>query len=451
MMRKSYFVFMIFCLLFLSSCQAASGEISVDEIRNVKSLYGTTNLDSGAIVRRQTSQRLIEYLGEPYEKYISDDGLIREYHYKIEGLDGHTVVFSYFNFEIIHPLRYFEVLVGISLQKDGVPYYNRSATVLSGGADSTHYSGSTLTFAEIEWYAFWDEIADKVGKEEMVCLDIFTEQNSVSEEQNSDSEDVHPYFDKIFFGEEFFDVQFFLGKPENLTRMGLLGFIAEYPLSSDSRLDLFFAYDEIALPTEAPDGSDVYSAKLSMAFLCSDAFEDPYYERVFFNDDYFEDNSLDISTTKPWGLDGRVNEQVIHLYTNVYEVHNAFGPPDSTLYYPNTIIYIYENDWGDILYYVMQKGDSGLTAFSSNTTSLLAAELEILTGKNCDLSIDEIRESDFFTELESASGRIKFQAQFRLHYVYSKLGLPAHACRLLSPRSTHIVYVCDGEIIFIYD
>ena len=60
------------------------------------------------------------------------------------------------------------------------------------------------TFAEIEWYAFWDEIADKVGKEEMVCLDIFTEQNSVSEEQNSDSEDVHPYFDKIFYKSQVF-------------------------------------------------------------------------------------------------------------------------------------------------------------------------------------------------------------------------------------------------------
>ena len=436
-MKKLIIVFFTLVLVLLSSCRESDDteSITVDKIRDISSLY-ETNVDNSWIVRRHNIEELKSYLGQPEKEITSDDGAISEYYYGFSDFKGYSIRFTYFNAsDIIKADESENELVGISLLKDGTAYYNRTATVLSGGPETSQYRNSFLTAAEIEWTVFWNEVADHVGKTEKTVLKIF-------EDKESDFSSSHPYFEQVFWGEDFFDVMYFLGEPENLTRMGNIGFIAEYSLDSTTRLDLFFAYEHVVFNNTIPGGSDIYGAALSMAFLCSDEFGEPSYERVFFNS---SDMGLDLTTSEPWGAESSLKDRTIHyLYTSIYEVYNDFGIPHKTLSYPNNIIYVYENEWGDTLYYVAQKGDSGVIAFSDNIEYLDSAD-EISTGKNCNLTIDELRE--LFGEINSFNSEIS--SNHSLAYIYRNLGLPAVSYRKPSNGTNILKYSYDGEVLTI--
>lgn len=436
-MKKLLIIFVVFISLFISSCSDTDvvGEVSVDSIRQISSLY-ETNMNNSQVVRCHYIENLMGLLGQPYEVVTSEDGAISEYVYAISDFEGHFIRFTYFNAADIIESDYElnSELVGISILKDGVAYYNKSATVLSGGADSSHYQGSNRTFAELEWESFWDEVADHVGKTERVSLKIFND-------QPSESQTSHPFCEQVFLGEDFFDVQYFLGEPENLTRIGNIGFIAEYSFDSNSRIDLFFAYENVLLDKYIPCGSDIYCADLSMAFLCTDESGEPIYERI-----HIGDSGLDMTSTELWGTEHSVEDRVIHpLYTSVYELYNDLGTPHKTLNYPNNLIYVYENSFGDTLYYIVQKGDSGVIAFSGNLSDLQSAD-NVATENNRDIS-DEIRE--LFGEIESSD--IEIRSNYSFAYIYSKLGLPAVSYAKQSSGTSILKYYHDGEFLTITD
>lgn len=417
-MKKILFCFCLI-LLSLASCDRSKGAISVDGIRSISSLYasdeGNGRMDYGDIRTVNCTDTFEAFFGKPYSSYASEDGRIVEYTYNILDKRDHSVRFTFFT-----PDDGPEELVGVALLFDGEEYYSRSASVFSGGPDySIFYAGEPFTAAD-EWSYFWKEISDSIGKTERAYADKEMLSSTVA------------------LGDEFFDIVFNFGRPENISNMGSIGFVAEYYLNENERLDLFFAYEKVAYLHALKNGSELFSSALSMAFLCTEDTDGKIlYERLFFND---EDRTLSFSDREFWGKDSSyVDQGKVHgLYGNVYRVLNDFGEPTETLNYPNTTVYVYDD-----ICYVIQKGDCGTVPFFKVKDE---ASRNLVYGRNCNLSLDSLPKFYTLTTVEKDDSVRKYIDTERPWYqVYSDFGLPAYATAASGSGLVYVEYVFDGE------